>query len=162
MASRRQDNDKQSRLYLESKGYVVQKVEFHNFHSGKKRDLFGVFDYLAAKPNQVLACQTTSYGADRTRAFKILASPKAFIWLYAGGEIVVHGWKRIPHINQDGTKSARLKDWSLRETFIDLNWPWPKQTVNEARALITRPEEIAKWLRNLKMITPQKAAAFLQ
>ena len=88
--------------YLRKQGYIVGIVE-QTIHfpdkqrPGKmamfKRDLFNIFDLVAAGPGGIIGVQTTSRSNQQSRIQKILGSREADKWLAAGGHIHVHGWK---------------------------------------------------------------------
>ncbi len=54
------DLKRRSREWLEARGYLVGNVEFFNFHTKRKHDLFGFLDLLAVGDNEVIGVQTTS------------------------------------------------------------------------------------------------------
>ena len=88
--------------YLRKQGYIVGIVE-QTIHfpdkqrPGKmtmfKRDLFNIFDLVAAGPGGIIGVQTTSRSNQQSRIQKIQGSREADKWLAAGGHIHVHGWK---------------------------------------------------------------------
>jgi len=88
--------------YLRKQGFIANVVEqtIHfpdREHPGKmkmfKRDLFNLFDILAAAPGKgIIGVQTTSRSNQQARIQKIMGTREADIWLEAGGQIHVHGW----------------------------------------------------------------------
>ena len=90
---------------LKARGYpVVERVEHWNSFAKCRQDLFGFADLLAVIslvqsrlgdiPGQMVLVQTTTSANFSARRKKILASKKAKIWLQAGGQIEIHGWKK--------------------------------------------------------------------
>lgn len=155
MPKHRQDNDSYTRKYYEGHGFTVAKVEFHNHFSGHKHDLYGFADYLCCNGiDPIIACQTTSYGADYVRVRKILAEPRALLWLASGGRIIVHGWRRKPKLNKDGTYSATQSDYAVREIEIDLTWPFPKDTRKAAKLIMRNRDDT--WRLKEKIKSPGK------
>lgn len=83
-----------TKQYLESQGYVVEKTERWNAFSRTRNDLFGFGDYLAIKPNEIVAVQSTSTSNFSARKKKILGLPSSSQWLAAGGKILLIGWSK--------------------------------------------------------------------
>lgn len=81
-----------SKKLLESRGYIVAKVEHWNAFAKIRQDLFGFIDALAIKPGKTLAVQTTDYTNVSHRVNKIHALDVSKIWRAAGNHIEVHGW----------------------------------------------------------------------
>lgn len=109
-----------SKKWLQDRGWQVAIVEHWNAHCMIRQDLWGFGDLLVcshADPKgitqwrSIAIIQTTSGSNVAARKAKILAEPKAKKWLLAGGEIVVHGWRKV------GPRGKR-KTWELREIPI--------------------------------------------
>lgn len=92
-------------------GFVVGVVETHNHFSGKKNDLYGFIDIVAIREGETLGIQATSTGNLKARVHKILAEPRAKVWLAAGNKIVAIGWRKY-------AKPIDRKHW--RPTIIEI------------------------------------------
>lgn len=83
---------------LRQQGYEPWIVETWNRFSCTRHDLWNFGDVIAIKDDMAhLIVQTTSYSGVSARVKKILAEPRALTWLKTGGEIDVHGWRKVPH-----------------------------------------------------------------
>ncbi len=80
---------------LRSEGWLVDITERWIAQAGIKRDLYGMFDLLAIRPDPptILAVQTTSADHHANRRTKLLASPMLPTWLGAGGKVEVISWQ---------------------------------------------------------------------
>ena len=78
---------------LKQRGYIVQKVEYWNPFARRRIDLFGCIDIVAIKHGEILGVQTTSWANVSSRLNKIHESKEMLMWVKAGGQIEVHGWK---------------------------------------------------------------------
>lgn len=111
-----------SLAHLRKIGWTAAITEHWNPHAFIRQDLFGFADLLCLKAGEPhLIVQTTSGNNAAARVTKILAEPKARLWLETGGTIVVHGWAKR------GARGKR-KLWTLREeaiTLTDFNRPAP-------------------------------------
>lgn len=118
-----------SKTWLQDRGWQVAIVEHWNPHCMIRQDLWGFGDLLACRPigvplpifggtvtaeRDITIIQTTSGANVAARKAKILAEPRARVWLQSGGEIVVHGWRKV------GPRGKR-KLWELREVPIFLS-----------------------------------------
>jgi hypothetical protein len=95
---------------------------------GFKRDAFGFGDILACNSfilsdedgvqvlrlNSIALVQTTTGANLAARITKILAEPRAKVWLVAGGRIIVHGWRKLG-------KAGKRKLWQCDEREITLD-----------------------------------------
>lgn len=90
-------------------GYMVQVVEKYNAHSRKRHDLFGFGDVLAIGEGRTVMVQVTSGSNVAARMTKIKGEcrEQAMLWLQAGNEIEVHGWRKLAKYNKDGSRSKR-------------------------------------------------------
>ena len=91
---------------LREDGYHAEIVEHYFHHSRTTHDLWTFADILAIRPNEVLACQTTSSSNMASRVKKILAADTFPMVREAGIKVVCHGWKK-----SDGR-------WVAREKFL--------------------------------------------
>lgn len=83
-------------------------VEKWNHHAHIRQDLFGFIDIVAMNGGNVIGIQATSGSNVSARVKKILANPKALLWLRSGGLLYVHGWR----------KPAKSRRWECREVEI--------------------------------------------
>jgi hypothetical protein len=90
---------------MREQGYECFITE--HFARGLRHDLFGWCDFLALKPDEVVAVQVTSRSNVSARVEKITASATVVHVRHAGIRIVVHGWGKLK------------AGWSLRE--VDLS-----------------------------------------
>lgn len=82
---------------LRQRGYEPWIVEVWNRFSCTRLDLWNFGDVIAIKEGLAhLIVQTTSYSGVSARVKKILAEPRALTWIKTGGEIHVHGWRKVP------------------------------------------------------------------
>jgi len=65
-----------------------------------KRDLLGIFDILAFRPNATLAVQATSAANMAARRKKMLAAPGLPVVLAAGWLVELHGWHHDGRLRQ--------------------------------------------------------------
>ncbi len=80
---------------LRRTGHVADVVERRNPHLRfKTHDYIGCIDVIAAGPSGIIAVQTTSGSNLAARRAKVLAEPRAIVWLKAGGRIFLHGWSK--------------------------------------------------------------------
>lgn len=98
--------------YLRKQGYTAEVVEKWNPFSRTRKDLFNFADIVAIGSSTV-GVQCTSTGNMSARVKKIIAEPKARIWLEAGNTIFVIGWSK------KGAKGKR-KVWTERIVEITL------------------------------------------
>ena len=84
---------------LRDEGYEAEVVERFNFFTKRKNDLFGFIDIVAIHPDKkgVLAVQFTNYANFGNHVTKIRSIPEHDIWLRAGNEIQVWGYKPVKY-----------------------------------------------------------------
>lgn len=83
-----------SRKLLEAEGYTVDVVERWLPQARRRLDLFGFADLIAIRKGEgPLLVQTTSATNMASRRTKILAEPRAALWVATGGRILLHGWR---------------------------------------------------------------------
>ena len=71
-------------------------------------DLFNFADILAIKAGEPhLLVQTTSGSNAQARVKKIIAEPRALLWVRSGGLITVHGWRKLLR-----KRGGKAKYWS--------------------------------------------------
>lgn len=81
--------------HLRDAGYVAEVVERWNHITKTRKDLFGIADILAIRPDEVLLVQTTSRSNVSARVKKITESPLLGDIRKAGMGIHVHGWAKM-------------------------------------------------------------------
>ena len=86
------NHNQRSRDYLVSLGYRLTMVETYNAFSGRKQDLFGIFDYLAIGNGHTVGVQVTSDSARSARRKKILESPHFKDWSSSGNKALLLTW----------------------------------------------------------------------
>ena len=115
-------------------------VEFWNRHAprpgggkGIRVDLYNFADIITMFPKRglILLTQTTSYGCVSARRKKILAEPRALLWLRSGGFIDIHGWHKKAR-----SKTDRRQVWQARTVDIE-EADFPESTVKEAAEYVT-------------------------
>jgi hypothetical protein len=91
---------------LREDGYECAIVERWNPFAHIRQDLFGFIDILCLCPHRgILGVQTTVAGEIKRRREKIAAEPRARMFLAAGGQIVIHGWKKA-------TRNDNARRWT--------------------------------------------------
>lgn len=112
---------------LRSRGWQAQVVERWNPHSKTRLDLFGFGDVIACIAHAtfptegiveyggIKLVQSTTLAHVGARVAKIIAEPKARVWLESGGRIEVHGWRKLKV--KRGGKAAR---WECAERTVTL------------------------------------------
>lgn len=82
--------------YLRGLGYEVAVVEKWNSYTRTRHDLYGFADLLAMRGKELLAVQATSTGNVSARVKKIIAEPRAKLWLEPGSQrfLTVIGWSK--------------------------------------------------------------------
>jgi len=83
------NHNQRSREHLMSLGYRVTMVETYNAFSGRKQDLFGIFDFLAIGNGHTVGVQVTSDSAKANRRSKIEASPHYHEWKATGNKVLL-------------------------------------------------------------------------
>ena len=80
--------------YLRDCGHVAAVVERWLPHANVRKDLFGIIDVVAVRPQEqgVLGVQATSLPNVGTRLAKAQSLPELRIWLRSGNRFAVHGW----------------------------------------------------------------------
>lgn len=96
------------------RGWTAQVVEKWNMHAHVLQDLFGVIDIVAITPAGILGIQATTGSNHASRRTKILAEPRAKLWVDAGGKLELWTW------SQRGDAGKR-KLWTIRvETYDEM------------------------------------------
>lgn len=95
---------------LRKYGYTCAIVEKWNAHIKRRQDLFGFADIIAVCPEQkrIILVQVTSAANFAARRTKCQENENAAVWLSAGGQILIHGWK----------KKANGR-WECREEYLE-------------------------------------------
>lgn len=79
---------------MQDQGYMVATVEYFNYYTRRKHDLFGCIDLLAIGNGETIAIQVTSKSNMSSRIKKIEASEALPEMLRSKWRILVHGWWR--------------------------------------------------------------------
>src|SRR5690348_5828976 len=85
---------KRTLLLLRKNNYCTQVVERWNMHAKVRQDLFGCIDVVAATGHQVWGIQACAASSQSARRKKILAEPRAKLWVESGARLFVHGWRK--------------------------------------------------------------------
>lgn len=93
--------------HLRDQGYTCWVVEYYNYFSKKRVDLFGIWDIIAIRKDETVVVQTTASSGVSARIKKISESEHIGMCRDAGWKCVVHGWR----------KNAAGK-WVLREVDV--------------------------------------------
>jgi hypothetical protein len=113
--------------YLRDQGYLAQVVEKTVPRVFTKIDLFGAIDIVAIHPEKwgVLGIQCTTASNQAARLTKALAIDAIKVWVQAGNEFVVHGWRK-------GGAAGKRKLWTVntrKVTLADFNGDVPAAVV---------------------------------
>jgi hypothetical protein len=99
----------QSLKMLREAGWTAEITEHWNSFGGVKVDFANFADIIFFKPGGgIHACQVTNRGEIRAHIRKILAEPRALIFIQSGGRILLHGWR---HRAEPGKKR---KKWDCK------------------------------------------------
>lgn len=79
---------------MRDQGYTVATVEYFNYYTKRKKDLFGCIDLLCIGNGETIAIQVTSKSNMSARIKKIEASEALPEMLRSKWRILVHGWWR--------------------------------------------------------------------
>jgi hypothetical protein len=88
-------NVQRSLAHLRQEGYDVWVVERFIRGANKRQDLFGLFDVLAIKPNEILGVQCCSASGLAAHRRKMQESLYLAKWAAAGGLSVIHSWRKV-------------------------------------------------------------------
>lgn len=104
----------QSLKLLREDGWTAEIVEYWHAFGKVKIDFCNFSDILFFKPGAgIHACQVTNRREIAPHIKKILAEPRALIFVKAGGRILLHGWDRH---SADGKKPKwRCKGIEIKE-----------------------------------------------
>ena len=96
---------------LRKDGYTAEVVERSLPHFFVSKDFFGFADIIYVTGASIVALQVTAGTHHSHRKIKILAEPRALLWLKAGGLIEIHTW------NEQGPRGEDKK-WVCRKEEI--------------------------------------------
>ena len=88
---------------------LVSVVEYYNYWTKRRHDLFGIIDILAVGPKGTLAVQATGGGNGSARVKKIEESGIVPTLNAAGWEICVHDWRKLVV-----TRGKPMKRWNCK------------------------------------------------
>ncbi len=77
---------------MRDQGYTVATVEYFNYYTKRKKDLFGCIDIIAIGNGETVAIQVTSKSNMSARVKKIEESEALPEMLRSGWRVIVHGW----------------------------------------------------------------------
>lgn len=121
-----------SLAYLRKQGWQCAVLERWNPHAMIRQDVWGFADLIACRepvrygdtevktklpmtiytrPAQIALVQTTTLAHMVERRAKILAEPRAGVWMRSGGIILLHGWRKIG-------KRGKRKLWEVKEEVL--------------------------------------------
>jgi hypothetical protein len=88
------DLNPMQRRWFEKHGYLYARVDKADAWAGRAKDLWGVFDYIATRADQVgtLYVQVTDKGDLSKRRRKVMAAEVTPVLLASGNKIQIHGW----------------------------------------------------------------------
>ena len=81
--------------YLRDLGYTVAIVEYFNYFTKRRHDLFQFADLLAIRKDEVLLVQVTSGTNVSARVKKITDNEHLPAVREAGMRVEVHGWRKL-------------------------------------------------------------------
>lgn len=105
---------------LRDAGWQVAIVEKWNQYVKIRQDLWGFGDLLACAAipeldvHRIAIIQTTTQANAAARLTKIVALPAAKKWIEAGGDIIIHGWRKV------GPRGKR-KVWEVLTRSVSLD-----------------------------------------
>ena len=116
-----------TKRYMEGLGYMVGTVERYNHVTQRRHDLFGFFDLIAVRADEIIGLQVTSTNNMSARVKKIWeeCDDSARSWIAAGGIIVVQGWSK-----KQVKRHSPRETWQHRSVQITLEdgllrqYPW--------------------------------------
>jgi hypothetical protein len=134
------DLNPHEKRWLEGQGYTWARVDKANAWGAVNVDLWGIFDYLAVKPEEagVLFVQVTDLTNASKRRRKILTAPQTAVLLAAGNRVELHCWhqpkgvgskwevrvERIEAIPLDGATNAQTgRQSQSRPPSVDATAP---------------------------------------
>lgn len=91
---RKTDLNPFQRRWFEKNGWTYARVEHANAFGAVNQDLWGIADFLAVRPGEIVLVQTTDHTHAANREKKIRAAPELAKWLEAGGKFQVHSWRQ--------------------------------------------------------------------
>jgi hypothetical protein len=94
-------------------GFLVDKVEQYNAHSGTRKDLFGIIDAVAIHPTEgtigVQAC-----GQDFSEHVKKITGPmreSSALWLLSENRLILVGWRKLKKTGW----TPRIREFTLAD-----------------------------------------------
>lgn len=102
-----------SLAWLRKEGWQPGIVERWIAQARKRVDLFNIIDVIAIRQGTILGVQITSGSNVSAHRIKALEAPGLRAWLEAGGEFVIHGWRKV------GARGKR-KLWDVRIVSLSL------------------------------------------
>lgn len=81
--------------YLRDQGYTVAIVEYFNYFTKRRHDLFQFADLMAIRKGEVMLVQVTSGSNVSARVKKITENEHIGAVRDAGIRVCVHGWRKL-------------------------------------------------------------------
>lgn len=122
---------------MRDRGLICEVTEHYNAFTKRRNDLMGFCDilclgqdtndatvvntdfgrlaFLSKGNNKAIAVQTTSGSNTSARVKKIMAEPRAELWLRAGNMIEVHGWRKAGPRGKRKTWQCRIEKITLED-----------------------------------------------
>lgn len=102
------------RRWFEKNGYTYHRVESHDAWAGRTKDLYGCFDYIAARADQpgTLYVQVARKSDLARRRRKVMTAEATPVLLASGNRVQLHCWY------QENGKGSR---WEMRIEEITSN-----------------------------------------
>lgn len=99
---------------LRAQGYLCWVCEYFNSFTRRRVDMFGAWDIIALRENEVLFVQTTSDSNVSARVKKITENEHTADIRKAGVRLEIHGWRKAPKV-----KGGKAQIWKQR--VVDLS-----------------------------------------
>lgn len=98
------------------RGFLIEACQVWNSWSGTRKDLFGLFDYMAVHPEArgIVGVQTSTMTNLSGHVRKAHEQPALVPWLASGGRFVLHMWAKPGHW------VAEKRLWTLLEIELGL------------------------------------------
>jgi hypothetical protein len=101
--------------WLRKRSFTAQVVERFNQFAKVRQDLFSVIDVVALCPGRpgVLGVQACAAASHANRLAKVIAEPKARLWLECGNDLWLMSWRK-------GGAKGKRKIWTERVEVVTL------------------------------------------
>lgn len=82
---------------MRGRGFHVEACQVWNPWSGTRKDLFGLFDFMAVGGGSIVGVQTSTAANLSGHVRKALEQPALIPWLESGGRFLLHLWAKPGH-----------------------------------------------------------------